>query len=117
VVTPDRYVPERGDVVWMDLSPRVGHEQSGYRPSLIVSPQKYNRRVELALICPITSQVKGFPFEVAIPEGNRVTGVVLADQMTSIDWRARRVRQMDHLPIEFVEEVMKQFVKLLPLPT
>jgi len=100
----------------MDLSPRAGHEQSGHRPALIVSPVRYNRTLELALICPITSKAKGYPFEVSIPAGNRVSGVVLSDQMTSVDWIARPVRLMDQLPVEFVEKVVKQFVKLLPLP-
>jgi mRNA interferase MazF len=100
----------------MDLSPRAGHEQSGYRPALVVSPESYNRRVELALICPIPSRVKGFPFEVHIPAGNDVTGVVLADQITSVDWRARGIRLMDRLPVQFVETVTRQFAKLLPLP-
>jgi mRNA interferase MazF len=113
-VTPSGYVPARGDVVWMDLSSRVGHEQSGYRPALVVSPESYNRRVELALICPITSRVKGFPFEVHIPAGKDVSGVVLADQITSVDWRARGVRLMDRLPAQFVEAVTRQFAKLLP---
>lgn len=110
------YVPERGDVVWLDLSPRAGHEQAGHRPALVVSPLGYNRKIELALICPITSKVKGYPFEVAIPAGNKVTGVVLSDQMTSVDWIARPIRRMDRLPPEFVEKVVKRFIKLLPLP-
>ncbi|MFL5385459.1 MAG: endoribonuclease MazF [Longimicrobiaceae bacterium] len=113
-MTASRYVPSRGDVVWMDLSRRAGHEQSGHRPALIVSPESYNRRVELALICPITSRVKGFPFEVHIPDGRDVSGVVLADQITSVDWRARGITLMDRLPTEFVETVARKFSKLLP---
>ena len=108
-----RYVPTRGDVVWMDLSPGMGHEQSGHGPALVLSPERYNRRVELALVCPITSQVKGFPFEVGVPAGSDVSGVVLADQITCVDWRARGVRRMDHLSAEFVADVARQFSKLL----
>jgi len=100
----------------MDLSTRAGHEQSGHRPALVVSPESCNRRIELALICPITSRVKGYPFEVHIPEGKDVSGVVLADQITSVDWRARGVRLMDRLSVEFVEAVTRHFAKLLPLP-
>ena len=113
-MTVSRYVPARGDVVWVDLSQRAGHEQSGHRPALIVSPESYNRRVELALICPITSRVKGFPFEAHIPDGRDVAGVVLADQIRSVDWRARGVTPMDRLPTEFVETVARKFSKLLP---
>lgn len=109
------YVPDCGDVVWLDLSPRAGHEQAGRRPALVLSPLVYNRRIELALMCPITSKVKGYPFEVAIPPGSRVHGVVLSDQITSIDWVARRVQLMDRLPLDFVEEVARQFTTLLPL--
>jgi mRNA interferase MazF len=110
------YVPERGDVVWITFSPRAGHEQAGHRPALVLSPGRYNRIVDLALVCPITSQVKGFPFEVAIPASAKVSGVVLADQVSSVDWRARGARFLDRLPAEFVETVALQFAKLLPLP-
>jgi len=98
----------------MDLSGRAGPEQSGHRPALIVSPESYNRRIELALICPVTSRMKGFPFEVHIPDGQDVSGVVLSDQITSVDWRARGVRLMDRLSVEFVETVTRKFSKLLP---
>jgi len=113
-VTPSGYVPARGDIVWMDLSGRAGHEQSGHRPALVVSPESYNRRIELALICPITSRVKGYPFEVHIPDGKDANGVVLADQITSVDWRVRGARLMDRLPVGFVETVTRKFSKLLP---
>lgn len=85
-------VPDRGDVVWLDFSPQTGHEQSGRRPAVVLSPAPYNAKVGLALVCPITSQAKGYPFEVALPERARVTGVILADQVKSIDWRARRAK-------------------------
>jgi mRNA interferase MazF len=93
----------------------MGHEQSGHRPALVLSPGRYNRTVELAVVCPITSKEKGFPFEVKIPPAAKVAGVVLADQASSVDWRARGVEFMDRLPPEFVEKVARQFVKLLPL--
>lgn len=76
-----RYVPSRGDVVWLSFSPQAGHEQAGRRPALVVSPASYNRKVGLALLCPITSQVKGYPFEVSLPAGLEVSGVVLSDQI------------------------------------
>ncbi len=84
------HVPDRGDIVWIDFDPQAGHEQAGRRPALIVSPISYNRKVGLVLLCPITNQRKGYPFEVPLPQGLKVAGVVLADQLKSMDWRARR---------------------------
>ena len=84
------YVPERGDAVWLDFTPQVGHEQAGRRPALVLSTAAYNGRVGLAVVCPITSQTKGFPFEVALPAGLSIRGVVLSDQARSLDWRGRQ---------------------------
>src|SRR5207247_3798498 len=84
------YVPERGDAVWITLDPQAGHEQAGRRPALVLSPLAYNSRVGLALLCPLTNQVKGYPFEVELPEGLPVAGAVLADQVKNLDWRARK---------------------------
>lgn len=81
---------------------------------MVLSPIRYNRTVELAVVCPITSQVKGFPFEVTIPQAAKVKGVLLSDQVTSVDWRARGARRFDQLPSELVEHVTRQFLKLLP---
>lgn len=86
--------PGRGDVVWITLHPQAGHEQAGRRPALVVSPLAYNQRVGLALVCPITQRAKGYPFEVAIPEGLPISGVVLADQVKSLDWRARQAEHV-----------------------
>ncbi len=80
------YVPKKGDVVWIDFNPQSGREQAGRRPALVISSTMYNRRVRLALVCPITTKVKGYAFEVPIPEGLAVSGVVLADQAKSLDW-------------------------------
>jgi mRNA interferase MazF len=84
------YVPERGHIVWIDLNPQAGHEQAGRRPALVLSPATYNGRVGLALLCPITNRPKGYPFEVSLPTGLPITGVILADQIKSLDWRVRR---------------------------
>jgi mRNA interferase MazF len=108
-----RYVPERGDAVWLTLDPQAGHEQAGRRPALVLSPSAYNGRVRLALLCPITGQVKGYPFEVAIPEGLPVAGVVLADQVKSLDWHARKVVRICSLPLEVVSQVLQKFQALL----
>src|SRR3989338_4037166 len=84
--------PRRGDVVWLAFSPHAGHEQAGHRPALILSPGSYNKKVGLALACPITTQVKGYPFEVFVTQGLEVSGVVLVDQVKSVDWKVRSVR-------------------------
>jgi mRNA interferase MazF len=85
-----RYVPARSDVVWITFNPQAGHEQAGRRPALVLSPSSYNRKVGLAILCPITSQVKGYPFEVAIGSGSKLGGVILSDQVKSLDWRIRK---------------------------
>ena len=94
------WIPERGDVVWITMDPTVGHEQSGRRPALVLSPAAYNGRVGLAILCPLTSQVKGYPFEVRVPEGLPVEGVILADQAKSLDWRAREAEVLCTAPRE-----------------
>ena len=86
------YIPRRGDIVWLSFDPQAGHEQAGYRPAFVVSPEAYNRKTGLFLACPITSKVKGYPFEVSLPEGLQVGGVILADQIKSLDWKARRAK-------------------------
>lgn len=109
----DGYVPERGDVVWITLNPQAGHEQAGRRPAVVLSPGDYNARVGLALLCPVTNQVKGYPFEVRIPAGLPVTGVVLADQVRRLDWRARDAERMCVLPGEMIAEVLQKVWVLL----
>ena len=107
------YVPERGDVVWISLNPQVGHEQAGRRPAVVISPRSYNGKVGLGLFCPITSQVKGYPFEVALPGGLPVKGVVLADQVKSLDWRARETKFAARLPANTSAEVVGKLAALL----
>jgi mRNA interferase MazF len=107
------YVPERGDVVWITLSPQAGHEQAGRRPAVVLSPAAYNGKVSLAVLCPVTTQVKGYPFEVRIPEGLAVSGVVLADQVKSLDWRAREAQFACRLPAETMQEVLQKAGTLL----
>ena len=108
-----RYVPDRGDVVWLQLSPQAGHEQAGHRLALTVSPKAYNGRVGLGLFCPITTRVKGYPFEVAFPAGARTEGVVLADQVKSLDWRARSARRFERAHADLVAEVLAKLSTLL----
>lgn len=107
------YVPDRGDVVWISLNPQAGHEHAGRRPALVLSPGVYNGKVGLAVFCPITSQEKGYPFEVNIPDGLDVTGVILADQVKSLDWRARNADFICDLPDMTVNEVLHKLNTLL----
>ncbi len=107
------YVPNRGDVVWLSFDPQAGRKQTGRRPALILSPAAYNDKVGLALCCPITNQVKGYPFEVALPVEGRVTGVVLADRLRSLDWRARRAEYITHVSVDLVRAVIARLDALL----
>jgi mRNA interferase MazF len=107
------YIPERGDVVWISLNPQAGHEQAGRRPAVVLSPASYNGKVGLALFCPITSQVKGYPFEVRLPEGLEIVGAILADQAKSLDWRERNAERLCTLPTEIIAEVLGKLSTLL----
>jgi len=113
VVSPAAYVPERGDVVWITLNPQAGHEQAGRRPAVVLSPAAYNDIVGLAILCPITRQIKGYPFEVRIPSGLPVSGAILADQVKSLDWRAREAEPAGTLPATTVVEVLHKLNTLL----
>ena len=107
------YVPERGEVVWITLNPQAGHEQAGRRPAVVLSPAAYNGKVGLAILCPVTSQVKGYPFEVQIPDGLEVRGAILADQVKSLDWRVREAEKICQLPVRTVNEVLQKLGVLL----
>lgn len=107
------YVPRRGDVVWITLNPQAGHEQAGRRPALVLSPANYNGKVGLAILCPLTNQIKGYPFEVLVPSGLSITGAILADQVKSLDWRARSVELICSLPSRTVTEVLQKLGTLL----
>lgn len=107
------YVPDRGEVMWITLNPQAGHEQAGRRPALVLSPAAYNSRVGLTILCPITNQEKGYPFEVRIPAGLKVTGVILSDQVKSLDWRVRQAVLIDMLPEAVVAEVLMKLSTLL----
>ena len=111
MASPD--VPDRGDVVWITLHPQAGHEQAGRRPALVLSPAAYNRKAGLALLCPITSQVKGYPFEVRVPDGLEVSGAILSDQVKCLDWRTRNARRLCRLPPPVTGDVIKKLSTLL----
>jgi mRNA interferase MazF len=95
------WVPDAGDIVWIDLSPTSGHEQAGKRPAMVLSPASYNSKTSLLLACPMTTSVKGYPFEVPMPD----RGVVLADQVKCLDWRARKVQRKGKAPAEVLQRV------------
>jgi mRNA interferase MazF len=107
------YIPERGDIVWITFNPQAGHEQAGRRPAVVLSPKTYNGKVGLALLCPVTSQIKGYPFEVAIPDGLPVNGVILSDQVKSLDWKARNAEKACSLPDESIKKVLQRVKALI----
>ena len=107
-----RFVPDRGDVVWLQFNPQAGHEQARRRPALVLSPSAYNGKVGLAILCPITSQVKGYPFEVEIRGGN-VHGVVLSDQVKNLDWRVRNAELVERASDSVIEEVLQKLATVL----
>lgn len=107
------YVPDRGDVVMINFDPQEGHEQAGRRPAVVLSPAIYNEKTGLAIFCPITKQKKNFVFEVDIPPGELVTGVILSDQIKSLDWRKRNSVKKCVLPDEVIDEVLSKVYTLI----
>jgi mRNA interferase MazF len=107
------FVPDRGDAVWLDFDPQSGHEQAGRRPALVISPRAYNEKVGLALFCPITSHIKGYPFEVEIQADTKLKGVILADQIKSLDWRARKAKLIAKLPSVTLDETLRKLRTLV----
>jgi mRNA interferase MazF len=113
MVRTSSFVPEREDVVWISIFPQAGHEQAGRRPAVVLSPAAYNGKVGLAIFCPITTQVKGYPFEVSLPEGLEIGGVALSDQLKSLDWKARRAEFICRLPEGVTLEILAKVGALL----
>jgi mRNA interferase MazF len=107
------YIPERGDIVWLNFDPQAGHEQAGRRPALVISPFNYNKKVGLAICCPVTNQEKGYPFEVKLPKNLKAKGVILADQVKNLDWQQREVKFLCKVPEEILEEVFEKIETLI----
>lgn len=107
------YVPARGDLVWLEFDPQAVHEQAGRRPALVISHTEYNKKVGLAVFCPVTTSVKGYPFEVALPAGLPISGVVLSDQVKSLDWRARNASRIGDLPAPLLDQVVARIVAMI----
>jgi mRNA interferase MazF len=115
VVESRDYMPEPGDIIWLTAVPSASHEQAGHRPAIVLSPAAYNAKVGLLLCCPITSQVKGYPFELVLPPGLPVRGAVLSDQVRSLDWRARNADFACRAPSGILADVVSRLAALLPL--
>jgi mRNA interferase MazF len=107
------YVPDCGDVIWLNFDPQAGHEQAGYRPAIVLSPKAYNSRTGLCLVVPVTNQSKGYPFELALPAGCATTGVVLCDQVRSLDWKARQAALKETAGQDFAREILARFLPLV----
>lgn len=113
---PDRpYCPEDGDLIWLDFDPQSGNEQAGRRPAIVLSPRKYNAKARLCVVCPITSRVKGYPFEVPLPEGGPVSGVVLSDQVKCLSWERRAARFAGRASMPLQQDVRAKMKALLRL--
>jgi mRNA interferase MazF len=106
------YLPQRGDIVWLTFNPKLGHEQSGRRPALVISPKAYNRKVGLAIFCPITSQIKKYPFEVPITE-KHISGAILSDQLKSLDWKSRKATFICRIDQSVFNEVISKINVLI----
>ncbi len=100
------YIPERGDIVWLNFNPQAEHEQEGFRRAVVISPSAYNGKVNLAICCPITNQIKGYPFEVMLPQHIKTSGVVLSDHVKCIDWKTRGAKFIEKVPSDIVEEIL-----------
>jgi len=107
------FVPDGGELIWLTFDPQAGHEQAGRRPALVLSPKSYNQKSGLALVCPVTSRIKGYPFEVPVPAGCPVGGVILADQVKSVDWKARHTERISRVPPSTLNEVLARLAPLL----
>jgi mRNA interferase MazF len=108
-----QYVPDCGDVIWLNFDPQAGHEQAGHRPALVLSPKAYNGKTGLCLVVPITNQGKGYPFELALPAPCQTTGVALCDQMRSLDWKTRMAALKEKAGQNFAREVLARFMPLV----
>jgi mRNA interferase MazF len=108
-----RYVPRRGDIIKLDFDPHKGHEQAGRRPAVVLSPTDYNRTIGLVVVCPITNEEKGYPWEVKIPDNDFVSGVVLSDQVKSLAWRERHAEFLCTPDQELVQDVVDKAITLL----
>lgn len=106
------YTPDRGDIVWLNFTPHAGHEQKGKRPAIILSPKEYNKKTGLAVCCPITSNIKGYPFEVIV-NGKKIDGAVLSDHLKNLDWKARDIKYIEKAHADVLNEVVEKISVLI----
>lgn len=111
----EKYVPKAGDIVWINMNPQAGHEQAGRRPALVLSQETYNRKTGLTVICPVTNQKKNYPFEVEIPGGLSISGVILSDQIKSLDWKSRKAEFICRIDYEVIDDVLAKISALLDI--
>ena len=109
------YCPERGDIVWLDFDPQSGHEQNGRRPAIVISPKIYNSKTGLALFCPVTNKVKGYPFEVMLPANLPINGVIISDQIKSLDWKVRNAAFIVKAPKNVLNDAINKFSTLVKI--
>ena len=107
------YVPDAGDLIWLDFTPQAGREQAGRRPAVVLSPRSYNEKTSLAVVCPVTRHVKGYPFEVSLPAGSRIKGAILSDHLKNLDWRQRQAQKAGKIPRSILEHVRARVAALL----
>ena len=109
------YVPDAGDLIWLDFTPQAGREQAGRRPAVVLSPRSYNEKTSLAVVCPVTSHVKGYPFEVGLPPGSRIRGAILSDHLKNLDWRQRQAQKAGKIQRSILEQVRSRVAALLQI--
>lgn len=108
-----REIPDRGDIILLSFDPTLGHEQAGFRPAVVLSPEYYNKASGLCLVCPITTKSKGYPFEVTLEGTKKTSGVALADQVRSVDWQARKIKVIDRVATSAITTILAKFKPLL----
>ena len=106
------YTPDRGDFIWLNFTPHAGHEQAGKRPALVLSPKEYNKKTNLLIACPVTSKVKGYPFEVEV-SGKKINGAILSDQVKSLDWRVRKATFAEKAVDSVISETQTKLLLLI----
>ena len=109
------YVPDAGDLIWLDFAPQAGWEQTGRRPAVVLSPRSYNEKTSLPVVCPVTSHVKGYPFEVSLPAGSRIRGAILSDHLENLDWRQRQAQKAGRIPRSILRQVRARVAALLEI--
>jgi mRNA interferase MazF len=112
-VVDREYVPDAGDLVWLDFTPQAGRQQAGRKPAVVLSPRSYNEKTSLVVVCPVTSHAKGYPFEVPVPPRQAIKGVILSDHLKGLDWRQRKAQKAGRIPVSLLTQVRDRIAALL----